>query len=170
MWLRPHDRLLPHRLLRDRCGRPRRSHRLLHRRREIPGCLESPGQRSLHAPPQYGFPGLRPGDRWCVCAARWLQVQQAGAACPVVLEATHENHPQDHPVRPPDPARRHPRPNSSNDQVGRPSLTSSPEMQIGLATPAVSAQFHPTQICFCFKNSTMARRDGHLPLTSIPHS
>ena len=40
--------------------------------------------------PQYGFPGLKPGDRWCVCAARWLQVQRAGAACPVVLEATHE--------------------------------------------------------------------------------
>ena len=40
--------------------------------------------------PQYSFPGLVPGDRWCVCAARWLQVQQAGAACPVVLEATHE--------------------------------------------------------------------------------
>jgi len=40
--------------------------------------------------PQPWFPGLRPGDRWCVCAARWLQVQQAGAACPVVLEATHE--------------------------------------------------------------------------------
>ncbi len=40
--------------------------------------------------PQYGFPGLKPGDRWCVCAARWLQVQQAGAACPIVLEATHE--------------------------------------------------------------------------------
>lgn len=40
--------------------------------------------------PHFGFPGLRPGDRWCVCAARWLQVQQAGAACPVVLEATHE--------------------------------------------------------------------------------
>ena len=30
--------------------------------------------------PQYGFAGLKPGDRWCVCAARWLQVQQAGAA------------------------------------------------------------------------------------------
>ena len=43
------------------------------------------------AMPQYGFPGLKPGDRWCVCAARWLQAQQAGAACPVVLEATHEN-------------------------------------------------------------------------------
>ena len=40
--------------------------------------------------PQYGFPGLKPGDRWCVCAARWLEVQEAGAACPVVLEATHE--------------------------------------------------------------------------------
>ena len=40
--------------------------------------------------PQFGFPGLHPGDRWCVCASRWLQVQQAGAACPVVLEATHE--------------------------------------------------------------------------------
>jgi len=41
--------------------------------------------------PHYGFPGLQPGDRWCVCAARWLQVQQAGFGCPVVLEATHEN-------------------------------------------------------------------------------
>jgi hypothetical protein len=41
--------------------------------------------------PQFGFAGLRPGDRWCVCAARWLQVQQAGAACPIILEATHEN-------------------------------------------------------------------------------
>src|SRR6201999_3553515 len=41
--------------------------------------------------PHYGFPGLKPGDRWCVCAARWLQVQQAGAACPIILEATHEN-------------------------------------------------------------------------------
>ena len=40
--------------------------------------------------PQYGFPGLKPGDRWCVCAARWLQVEKAGAACAVVLEATHE--------------------------------------------------------------------------------
>ncbi len=41
--------------------------------------------------PEYDFAGLKPGDRWCVCAARWLQVQEAGAACPVVLEATHEN-------------------------------------------------------------------------------
>ncbi len=41
--------------------------------------------------PQYGFPGLKPGDRWCVCAARWLQALEAGAPCPVILEATHEN-------------------------------------------------------------------------------
>lgn len=40
--------------------------------------------------PQFGFPGLKPGDRWCVCAARWLEAQRAGAGCPVVLEATHE--------------------------------------------------------------------------------
>ena len=40
--------------------------------------------------PEYGFPGLKPGDRWCVCAARWLQVERAGAACSIVLEATHE--------------------------------------------------------------------------------
>lgn len=40
--------------------------------------------------PQFGFPGLKPGDRWCVCAARWFQAQRAGSPCPVVLEATHE--------------------------------------------------------------------------------
>jgi uncharacterized protein (DUF2237 family) len=39
--------------------------------------------------PEYRFPGLRPGDRWCVVAARWLQAYQAGAAAPVVLAATH---------------------------------------------------------------------------------
>ena len=39
--------------------------------------------------PQYGFPGLRPGDQWCVCAARWAEALQAGVACPVVLDATH---------------------------------------------------------------------------------
>ncbi len=40
--------------------------------------------------PEYGFPGLRPGDRWCVVAARWLQAYQAGAAAGVVLAATNE--------------------------------------------------------------------------------
>lgn len=40
--------------------------------------------------PEYGFPGLHPGDRWCVVALRWLQAYQAGAAAPVVLASTHE--------------------------------------------------------------------------------
>ncbi|MQA24434.1 MAG: DUF2237 family protein [Micromonosporaceae bacterium] len=39
--------------------------------------------------PEHGFPGLRPGDRWCVCAARWLQAYRDGAPAPVVLAATH---------------------------------------------------------------------------------
>ena len=37
--------------------------------------------------PSYGFPGLQPGDRWCVCASRWLQAYEDGMAPPVVLEA-----------------------------------------------------------------------------------
>ena len=39
--------------------------------------------------PEYGFPGLRPGDRWCVVAARWLQAYRAGVAAGVVLAATN---------------------------------------------------------------------------------
>jgi uncharacterized protein (DUF2237 family) len=39
--------------------------------------------------PQYGFAGLKPGDRWCLCAARWQEALDAGAAPQVVLEATH---------------------------------------------------------------------------------
>jgi len=39
--------------------------------------------------PQWGFPGLEPGDRWCVCAARWLEAYDAGCAPAVVLGATH---------------------------------------------------------------------------------
>jgi uncharacterized protein (DUF2237 family) len=40
--------------------------------------------------PQVRFSGLKPGDRWCVCAARWQEAFEAGVAPPVVLEATHE--------------------------------------------------------------------------------
>jgi uncharacterized protein (DUF2237 family) len=39
--------------------------------------------------PEYDFPGLRPGDRWCVVAVRWLQALQAGAPAGVVLAATN---------------------------------------------------------------------------------
>lgn len=40
--------------------------------------------------PQFGFPGLKPGDRWCLCAARWKEAYDAGQAPRVVLTATHE--------------------------------------------------------------------------------
>lgn len=39
--------------------------------------------------PEYGFSGLKPGDRWCVCASLWRQAYEAGAASPVVLASTH---------------------------------------------------------------------------------
>jgi len=39
--------------------------------------------------PQPGFPGLRPGDQWCLCASRWQEAYEAGVAPPVVLAATH---------------------------------------------------------------------------------
>lgn len=40
--------------------------------------------------PELSFPGLEPGDRWCVCLGRWLEAHEADVAPPVVLEATHE--------------------------------------------------------------------------------
>lgn len=40
--------------------------------------------------PEWRFPGLQPGDRWCVVAARWLQAYRDGAAAPVVLASTHQ--------------------------------------------------------------------------------
>jgi uncharacterized protein (DUF2237 family) len=40
--------------------------------------------------PETGFPGLKPGDRWCLCAGRWREALDAGVAPPVVLSATHE--------------------------------------------------------------------------------
>lgn len=39
--------------------------------------------------PAYDFPGLKPGDRWCLCAARWQEALEAGVAPPVYLESTH---------------------------------------------------------------------------------
>lgn len=39
--------------------------------------------------PQYNFPGLKPGDRWCLCAARWLEAAEANVAPPLILSATH---------------------------------------------------------------------------------
>jgi uncharacterized protein (DUF2237 family) len=40
--------------------------------------------------PDFGFPGLKPGDRWCLCAARWREALEAASAPRVILSATHE--------------------------------------------------------------------------------
>jgi uncharacterized protein len=48
------------------------------------------GNDLLTPMPQYHFPGLEPGDRWCVTAANWLRAHEAGVAAPVVLASTNE--------------------------------------------------------------------------------
>ncbi len=40
--------------------------------------------------PEFGFPGLKPGQRWCLCVSRWKEALDAGVAPPVILAATHE--------------------------------------------------------------------------------
>jgi uncharacterized protein (DUF2237 family) len=50
----------------------------------------SQGNDLATARPEHGFPGLTPGDRWCLCAVRWQEARRAGHAPPVILEATHE--------------------------------------------------------------------------------
>lgn len=59
--------------------------------REFLDYIRSQGNDLITPAPQYDFPGLQPGDQWCVCAASWRQAFEAGVACPVVLEATHED-------------------------------------------------------------------------------
>ena len=51
--------------------------------------LRERGNDLITPVPQFGFPGLKDGDQWCVCAASWRQAHKAGAGCPVVLESTH---------------------------------------------------------------------------------
>ena len=50
----------------------------------------SRGNDLITPAPEFGFPGLKPGDRWCVCAATWREAFEASVACPVVLAATNE--------------------------------------------------------------------------------
>ena len=57
--------------------------KFLHFTRQMGNDLSSPN-------PMYNFPGLKPGDKWCVCALRWKQAFDAGCAPEVILEATHE--------------------------------------------------------------------------------
>lgn len=57
-----------------------------------PSCasLQRAATTSPPQPRPHGFPGLRPGDRWCLCAARWQEAIEAGVAHPLVLEATDD--------------------------------------------------------------------------------
>ncbi|NBC24950.1 MAG: DUF2237 family protein [Bacteroidetes bacterium] len=51
---------------------------------------KSKGNDLMTPRPQYQFPGLKPGDKWCLCALRWKEAYEAGVAPKVVLEATNE--------------------------------------------------------------------------------
>tara|TARA_B100000214_G_scaffold349987_1_gene303304 strand:+ start:47 stop:409 length:363 start_codon:yes stop_codon:yes gene_type:complete len=51
---------------------------------------KSQGNDLITPNPRFNFPGLKPGDRWCVCARTWLDAANEGVACPVSLESTHE--------------------------------------------------------------------------------
>ena len=57
--------------------------KFLHFTRQMGNDLSSPN-------PMYNFPGLKAGDKWCVCALRWKEAFDAGCAPEVILEATHE--------------------------------------------------------------------------------
>jgi uncharacterized protein (DUF2237 family) len=51
---------------------------------------KSRGNDLMTPRPEYQFPGLKPGDKWCLCALRWLEAKKAGVAPKLDLEATHE--------------------------------------------------------------------------------
>lgn len=50
----------------------------------------SQGNDLITPVPEFNFPGLKPGDRWCLCATRWREALEDGQAPPVILAATHE--------------------------------------------------------------------------------
>lgn len=52
---------------------------------------KSQGNDLITPKPEYGFKGLKPGDRWCLCASRWQEAFEHHVAPPVILEATHES-------------------------------------------------------------------------------
>lgn len=52
--------------------------------------LRDRGNDLITPAPQYGFPGLKPGDCWCVCAASWRDAHRAGKGCPIHLQSTHQ--------------------------------------------------------------------------------
>ncbi len=50
----------------------------------------SQGNNLITPMPQWNFPGLKPGNKWCLCISRWLEAVEQGKAPPIILEATHQ--------------------------------------------------------------------------------
>jgi hypothetical protein len=81
--------------MRDGCCNTDRNDRGLHTvccilTQEFLEFARSKGNDLITPDPQFNFPGLKPGDQWCVCAQTWQDAYEEGVACKVVLEATHE--------------------------------------------------------------------------------
>src|SRR4030095_7420830 len=62
--------------------------------REFLEFARTQGNDLISPAPEYGFPGLKPGDRWCVCAGTWRQAYEAGVAAPVVVAGRTEEKPR----------------------------------------------------------------------------
>ena len=80
---------------RDGCCNTDRNDRSLHTicclvTQEFLEFAHSQGNDLITPMPEHRFPGLSPGDRWCVCAQTWQDAAVEGVACPVVMSATHE--------------------------------------------------------------------------------
>ena len=81
--------------MRDGCCNTDRNDRGLHTvccllTMEFLEFARSKGNDLITPAPQFNFPGLKEGEKWCVCAQTWQDAFDAGVACPVDLEATHE--------------------------------------------------------------------------------
>src|SRR6266508_3950539 len=82
-------RFLSRRLLSDWSGRRWATYGLRESHRGISRFLRARRKRSVTPRPEWGFPGLKPGDKWCVCVTRWKSALDHNRAAPLDLEATH---------------------------------------------------------------------------------
>ena len=55
------------------------------------GCCNTDENDQITPHPEFGFPGLKDGDGWCVCASWYARAVEAGKGCPIYLKSTHEN-------------------------------------------------------------------------------
>jgi hypothetical protein len=85
----PSDRMFSRRLLPYRRARPRYAYGLCQSNAEFLAYSRSEGNDLVTPRLDNRFAGLKPGDKWCLCAVRWMEAFQAGVAPPVHLEGTH---------------------------------------------------------------------------------